>query len=52
MARKVGGYGLGGILFIVAIILFLLAAFGYDLGQTKVDLAWLGLAFFAGAHIA
>jgi hypothetical protein len=52
MARKVKGYGLSGIFFIVACVLFLLAAFGYDLGQTKVDLGLLGLAFFAAAHIA
>lgn len=52
MARKVGGYGLSGILLVVAIVLFLLAAFGYDLGQTKVDLGLLGLAFFAGAQLA
>jgi hypothetical protein len=52
MARKVGGYGLSGILLIVAIVLFLLAAFGYDLGQSDVDLGLLGLAFFAGAHLA
>jgi len=52
MARKVGGYGLSAILLVVAIVLFLLAAFGYDLGQTKVDLGLLGLAFFAGAQLA
>jgi hypothetical protein len=52
MARKIAGHGLGGLLYVVAVILFLLAAFGYDLEQTKVDLAWLGLAVFAAAHIA
>ena len=52
MTRKIAGYGLGGLFYVVAVILFLLAAFGYDLGQTKVDLAWLGLAVFAAAHIA
>jgi hypothetical protein len=30
----------------------LLAAFKQDLGQTRVDLAWLGLAVFAAAHVA
>jgi hypothetical protein len=52
MARNVGGYGLSGILYIVAVVLFVLAAFGYDLGQSTVTLVPLGLAFFAGAHIA
>ena len=52
MARKVAGHGLAAILYVVAAVLFLLAAFGYDLGQTKVDLAWLGLAVFAAAHVA
>ena len=52
MTRKIAGHGLGWLLYIVAVILFLLAAFGYDLGQTKVDLGLLGLAFFAGAQLA
>jgi hypothetical protein len=52
MARKVGGYGLSGIFYIAAVVLFLLAAFKQDLGQTRVELTWLGLAFFAAAHIA
>jgi len=52
MARKVAGHGLPALLYLAAVVLFLLVAFGYDLGQTKVDLAWLGLAVFAAAHIA
>ena len=51
MARKVGRYGLSAIFYIVAVVLFLLVAFKQDLGQHDVNLAWLGLAFFAAAHI-
>jgi hypothetical protein len=52
MAGKVGGYGLSGILNIVAAALFVLASFKQDLGQTRVEPAWLGLAFFAAGHTA
>jgi hypothetical protein len=41
--------GLRPILLLVAVVLFLLAAFGIDLGQ--ISLIPLGLAFFAGAFL-
>ena len=40
---------IGGILLAIAVILFLLAAFGVGLGN--VGLVALGLAFFAGAFL-
>lgn len=36
------------ILLIVAIVLFILRAIGIN---TRIDLGWLGMAFFAGAFI-
>ena len=47
--RKVGGYGLSAIFYVIAVILFVVAAFGYTLGQHRADLGLLGLAFFAAA---
>jgi hypothetical protein len=52
MARKVAGHGLSTIFYVVAVILLVVAAFGYTLGQHRADLGLLGLAFFAAAHIA
>lgn len=45
-----GAMGLTTILLIVAVVCFLLAAFGVDVGT--VSLSALGLAFFAGAFLA
>ena len=52
MARRAafGGWGLSGLLYLVAIVIFLLAAFGVDVGD-DVTLVPLGLAFFAAAHV-
>jgi Zn-dependent membrane protease YugP len=41
--------GIRGILLIVAIICFVIAAVGIDVG--RIDLIALGLAFFAGAFL-
>lgn len=46
-----GGYGLSALLYVAAIVIFALAAFGVDVGD-DVSLTPLGLAFFAAAHIA
>jgi hypothetical protein len=53
MARRTtfGGWGLTGLLYAAAIVIFLLAAFGVDVGD-DVTLTPLGLAFFAAAHLA
>jgi hypothetical protein len=53
MARRgaFGGWGLASLLYIVAIVIFVLAAFGVDAGD-DVSLTPLGLAFFAAAHVA
>ena len=37
------------LLLLIAVVLFVLAAFGVHVSQ--VDLGWLGLAFFAGAGL-
>jgi hypothetical protein len=55
MARRAafGGWGLSGLLFAVAVVLFVLAAFGVDVGDfDRLDLIALGLASFAAAHVA
>lgn len=45
-------WGLGRILILVAAILFVLAAFGVDLGDfDSADIIALGLAFFAAGHL-
>jgi hypothetical protein len=49
--RNVGGYGLSSIFYVIAVILFVVAAFGYTLGQHTADLGLLGLAFFAAANV-
>jgi hypothetical protein len=48
MARRAafGGWGLAGLLYAAAVVLFVLAAFD------RLDLLALGLAAFAGAHLA
>ncbi len=51
MARgATGAWGLGRILIAVAVVLFLLAAFGVGIGG-DFDLVALGLALFAAGHI-
>ena len=47
MARS---FGLGRILILVAVVIFVLAAFGIEVGG-DVGLVALGLAFFAGGHL-
>ena len=54
MARgtAVGGWGLSRLLYAVAIVIFILAAVGVDLGEIdRLDLIALGLAAFAGGHL-
>jgi hypothetical protein len=51
MARILGGYGLGRILILVAVVIFVLAAFGVDIGEEDITLVPLGLAFFAAGHL-
>lgn len=41
---------MNALLVLVAVILFVLRAFGVGSGGT-VDLGWLGLAFFAGSFL-
>ncbi len=51
MARALATYGgLGRILILVAVIIFVLAAFGVEIGA-DVTLVPLGLAFFAAGHL-
>jgi hypothetical protein len=55
MARRAafGGWGLAGLLYAAAVVLFALAAFNVDFGDfDRLDLIALGLAAFAGAHLA
>lgn len=47
--RRRGGIAPGGVLLLVAIVCFVLAAFGVSLGE--VDIVALGLAAFAGSFI-
>ena len=52
MASRTGAWGLGRILIAVAVVLFLLAAFGVTLGDfDRADVVALGLAFFAAGHV-
>jgi hypothetical protein len=55
MARRAafGGWGLSGLLYAVAVVLFVLAAFSVDVGDfDRLDLMALGLAVFAAGHVA
>jgi hypothetical protein len=48
----VGGWGVSALLYAAALVLFVLAAFGVDVGDfDRLDLIALGLAAFAGAHL-
>ena len=55
MARRAtfgGSWGAAGLLYAVAVVIFVLAAFGVDVGDfDRLDLLALGLAAFAGAHL-
>jgi hypothetical protein len=45
-----GGWGIGRLLIAVAVVVFVLAAFGIEIGG-DVGLVALGLAFFAAGHL-
>ena len=50
--RAVGGWGASALLYAAAVVLFVLAAFGVDVGDfDRLDLIALGLAAFAGGHL-
>jgi hypothetical protein len=49
VTRRRGGIAPGGVLLLVAVVCFVLAAFGVSLGE--VDIVALGLAAFAGSFI-
>ena len=52
MATRRADWGLSRILIAVSVVLFVLAAFGVDLGDfDRGDLLALGLAFFAAGHV-
>ncbi len=49
---RTGAWGLSRILIAIAVVLFLLAAFGVDLGDfDRGDIVALGLALFAAGHV-
>lgn len=51
MARKTAlDPGLGGVLITISVVIFVLAAFGVDIGGDVATLP-LGLAFFAAGHV-
>ena len=51
MARTTAlNFGLGRILIAISVVIFILAAFGVDIGA-DVALVALGLAFFAAGHV-
>lgn len=51
MARSLAtSFGLGRILIGISVVIFVLAAFGVDIGA-DVALVALGLAFFAAGHV-
>jgi hypothetical protein len=55
MARRgtLGGWGLSGLFYVAAVVIFVLAALDVDLGGfDRFDLVALGLASFAAAHVA
>jgi len=44
--------GVGAVLYLVAVVLFVLAAFGVTLGSLgELDIVALGLALFAAGHV-
>lgn len=48
-----GTWGLSRLLYVVAVVIFVLAAFGVDVSDfDRLDLLALGLASFAAAHVA
>jgi hypothetical protein len=49
MAFRGSRFTLRTVLLIIAIILFVVAAFGFDV--RGISLAWLGMAFFAGSFL-
>jgi hypothetical protein len=49
MAFRGSRFTLRSVLLIVAVILFVVAAFGFDV--KGISMAWLGLAFFAGSFL-
>jgi hypothetical protein len=55
MARRAtfgGGWGAAGLLYAAAVVIFVLAALGVDVGDfDRLDLLALGLAAFAGGHL-
>ena len=52
MAVRRADWGLSRILIAIAVVLFVLAAFGGDVGDfDRGDLLALGLAFFAAGHV-
>ena len=52
MVTRRADWGLSRILIAIAVVLFVLAAFGVDLGDfDRGDLLALGLAFFAAGHV-
>ena len=54
MARRAafGGWGLSALLYVAAVVLFILAGLGVDIGDfDRLDLIALGLAAFAGGHV-
>ena len=48
--RTFGTWGLGRILILVSVVIFVIAAFGVEIGA-DVGLVSLGLAFFAAGHL-
>ncbi len=48
--RNIGGFGASTILLVAAIVVFVLAAFGVDIGA-DVGLLALGLALFAASFL-
>jgi hypothetical protein len=45
-----GGWGIGRLLIAISVVVFVLAAFGIEIGG-DVGLVALGLAFFAAGHL-
>ena len=52
MVTRRSDWGVSRLLIAVAVVLFVLAAFGVDVGDfDRGDLVALGLAFFAAGHV-